>query len=366
MIISILKEINDTRVVMIPVQIKNLSEQNHELWVESGAGNSSFFSDKDYEEAGAKVKSRDEILSGAEMILTINPLPVEEVNKISSGTTYISELQPFFEPSVLNAPAEKGLLTFSLDMIPRTTLAQAMDVISSMASIAGYKAVLQAANLLSKYFPMLTTAAGSNPPAKVLILGAGVAGLQAIATAKRLGAVVEVFDTRAASKEEVQSLGAKFVEVEGSTDDLAAGGYAVEQTDEYKEKQKALIHEKIVKSDVVITTALLRGKKAPILVTTEMLEEMQPGSVVIDIASATGGNCEKTVDNEVVEYSGVKILGNSKLAAELPTHASKLYSKNVENYILPMFKEGEFAPDFEDEIIGKSCMTRDGQVLYNA
>lgn len=366
MIIAILKEIDDTRVALIPVQVKSLVEKNNEIWVEGGAGALAFYTDSMYEEAGAKIKNREEILSGSEMLIVINPLPDAEVKKMKSGTTYISEFQPFFDPAGLSTPAEAGLITFSLDMIPRTTLAQAMDVISSMASIAGYKSIIQAANLLPKYFPMLTTAAGSNPPAKVLILGAGVAGLQAIATARRLGAVVEAFDTRAASKEEVQSLGAKFVEVEGATDDKAAGGYAVEQTEEYKSKQQALIHEKIIKADIVVTTAQLRGKKAPILVTSKMLEEMQPGSVVIDLAASTGGNCEKTVNGETVEYSGVRILGNSKLAAELPTHASRLYSKNVENFINPMFKDGEFAPDFEDEIIGASCMTREGKIIYNS
>ena len=251
-----------------------------------------------------------------------------------------------------------------MDMIPRTTLAQAMDVLSSMASVAGYRAVLKAAELLPRYFPMLTTAAGSIPPSKVLILGAGVAGLQAIATAKRLGAVVEAFDTRLAAKEEVMSLGAKFVEVEGANDDKAAGGYAVEQTEEYKIKQKALIKEHIIKSDVVITTAQLRGKPAPKLITKEMVELMRPGSVIIDLASSTGGNCELTVDQNTIKHGDVTIFGDSELSAEMPMHASQLYSKNIYNYVSILIKEKEFTPDFNNEIVSGSCIVYNGKVLY--
>ena len=249
-------------------------------------------------------------------------------------------------------------------MIPRITIAQSMDVLSSMASIAGYKAVIMAADHLARYFPMLTTAAGSIPPAKVLVIGAGVAGLQAVATARRLGAVVEAFDTRLAAKEEVESLGAKFVEVEGAKDDASAGGYAVEQTEEYKQRQKELIFEKCVKADVIITTAQLRGKPAPKLVTKEMVKEMKPGSVIVDLASSTGGNCELTEDNKTIVHDNVVIIGNSDLASEVPQHASQLYSKNIENYTKVFFKEGEYELDLENEIVKSSCMVKEGNLLY--
>jgi NAD(P) transhydrogenase subunit alpha len=239
-----------------------------------------------------------------------------------------------------------------------------MDILSSMASIAGYKGVIRAADTLPRYFPMLTTAAGSIPPAKVLILGAGVAGLQAIATAKRLGSVVEAFDTRLAAREEVESLGARFVEVEGARDDKSAGGYAVEQTEEYKQKQRELIHERAVRSDVIITTAQLRGKAAPILITEAMVKEMRPGSVIVDLATSTGGNCEISEDRKTVVKHGVTIVGSSDLAAEVPMHASQLYSKNIYNFMRVFLKEGKAVLDMDNEIIKSSCIARDGNILY--
>jgi H+-translocating NAD(P) transhydrogenase subunit alpha len=238
-----------------------------------------------------------------------------------------------------------------------------MDVLSSQANIAGYKAVLLAAMELPHYFPMFMTAAGSIAPAKVLILGAGVAGLQAVATARRLGAVVEVFDTRPAVKEEVMSLGAKFVEVEGAADASSAGGYAVEQTDEYKQKQQARIAEAVAKADVVITTAQIPGKKAPILLSNSMVESMRLGSVIIDLAAATGGNTEFTKNNETVIYKGVKLIGNSNLAAGMPYDASKMYGKNVFNFLsLLVDKEGGMNLNFEDDIVKGTCMTHGGQI----
>jgi NAD(P) transhydrogenase subunit alpha len=270
--IGIIKEKADNRVAIVPDLAKKLIDEGNEIIAEKGCGENSLFLDDHYLEAGVKLGTRKEILENAELLCTIQPLEKEEYNKLPKESLVISSFQPYNNLDTTKQAATSSLTVFSMDMIPRITIAQAMDVLSSMASIAGYKAVIVAANHLPKYFPMLTTAAGSIPPAKVLVMGAGVAGLQAVATAKRLGSVVQAFDTRAAAKEEVESLGAKFVEVEGAKDDKSAGGYAVEQTEEYKQKQRERIFEEAVKADVIITTAQLRGKPAPILITKEMIE----------------------------------------------------------------------------------------------
>jgi NAD(P) transhydrogenase subunit alpha len=262
--------------------------------------------------------------------------------------------------------ATTGLTVFSLDMLPRTTRAQAMDVLSSQANIAGYKAVLTAANQFPRYFPMLMTAAGSVPPAKMLILGAGVAGLQAIATSKRLGAIVEVFDTRPSVKEEVMSLGAKFVEVEGAADASAAGGYAVEQTEEYKQKQQDRIAEAVKKADVIITTAQIPGRKAPILITESMIASMKLGSVIVDLAASTGGNTPHTVNNQTVQVNGVTIIGNSNLPATVPSDASRLYAKNLTNFIaLIADKEGNLHLNFEDDLVKGCCITHENAIVHD-
>jgi NAD(P) transhydrogenase subunit alpha len=258
--------------------------------------------------------------------------------------------------------SENNITVFSIDMIPRTTRAQSMDVLSSQANIAGYKAVLVAANLFPRYFPMFMTAAGSIPPAKVLILGAGVAGLQAIATARRLGAIVEVFDTRPAVKEEVMSLGAKFVEVEGAADSSKAGGYAVEQSEEFLQRQKNKIAESVGKADIIITTAQIPGKKAPVLITTEMLEKMKTGSLVIDIAAATGGNTSMTKNAETVILNGVTIIGNSNLASTMPFDASRMYGKNILNFLQLIIKDGELNLNFSDDLVKGTCIVAEGRI----
>jgi H+-translocating NAD(P) transhydrogenase subunit alpha len=251
-----------------------------------------------------------------------------------------------------------------MDMLPRTTRAQSMDVLSSQANISGYKAVVLAANMYPRYFPMFMTAAGSIPPAKMLILGAGVAGLQAIATAKRLGAVVEVFDTRPAVKEEVMSLGAKFVEVEGAADPSQAGGYAVEQTEEYKQRQQQRITESLAKADIVITTAQIPGKKAPILITEEMLKQMRSGSLIIDIAASTGGNTPFTKNNETIDYNGIRIVGSGNLPGSMPSDASKVYGKNVSNFLqLITNKEAGLNLNWDDDLVKGSCITHDGDIV---
>lgn len=362
--IGILKEKDDNRVIIIPELVKKLISEGNELILEKGAGESALCNDDDYKEAGATIKSRQDVMASSDLLATIFPLAKDELSKIPKKAVLISSYTPFVSSEPLKDIAQAGLTAFSLDMIPRITIAQSMDVLSSMASIAGYKAVILAANNLPRYFPMLTTAAGSIPPSKVLVLGAGVAGLQAIATAKRLGAVVEAFDTRTAAKEEVESLGAKFVEVEGAKDDKAAGGYAVEQTEEYKNRQKQLIFEHVAKSDAVITTAQLRGKPAPILITKEMVEAMKPGSVIVDLASSTGGNCELTKDRKTIKSGQVTIIGNSDLAADVPLHASQLYGKNIHNFMKLFIKEGKAEFDFENPVIKSSCVVYEGEILY--
>ncbi|MEQ9424300.1 MAG: Re/Si-specific NAD(P)(+) transhydrogenase subunit alpha [Cyclobacteriaceae bacterium] len=366
MLIGVLKE-DDPRVALVPEVIQKLEDEKNEVCVEEGAGDSVFYHDIHYKQAKARIDKRSNVLKDSDIIIALRPLKEEDLKQLKKNSILVSQFEPFSSNGMVKDVLGKyDITTFSLDMIPRITLAQSMDVLSSMASIAGYKAVIEAAKYLPRYFPMLTTAAGTIPPAKVLVLGAGVAGLQAVATAKRLGAIVEVFDTRAAVKEEVQSLGAKFVEVEGAADDKGAGGYAVEQTEEYKKKQADKIKERAVQSDVVITTAQLRGKKAPILITKEAVNEMREGSVIVDIASSTGGNCELTQDSKVVQEYGVTIIGNSDLHSTAPIHASQLYSKNIYNFLKLLIKDGELTLDMEHEILKSSCLTHNGQVIYQS
>ncbi len=365
MTIGILKESSpETRVSLLPDAATSLTKQNIKVQLEKNAGAKAFAFDETYQSKNIIVADRAEVLSTSEIILSINPLSAEDIQQLKSNTILIGVYQPLFNYALMKQLSEKNITTFSLDMIPRSTRAQSMDVLSSQANIAGYKAVIEAANIYPKYFPMFMTAAGSITPAKVLILGAGVAGLQAIATARRLGAVVEVFDTRPAVKEEVMSLGAKFIEVEGAADASKAGGYAVEQNEAYKQKQQQKIADAIAKADIVITTAQIPGKKAPVLITDEMLSNMKAGSVIIDLAAATGGNTLQTKNNETVQYNNITIVGNSNLAATLPADASKLYGKNVLNFLqLIITKDGSINLNFEDDIVEGSCITYNGEVV---
>jgi NAD(P) transhydrogenase subunit alpha len=365
MTIGILKEpAGENRVSLLPEQAAVLLNKKVQVLVEEGAGTNAFADDIMYTSIGAKVVSRNEVLQKSEVILSIQLLSPKDVMVLKSDSVLLGIYQPLYNFSLINDWASKRLTLFSMDMIPRTTRAQSMDVLSSQANIAGYRAVLLAATMFPKYFPMLMTAAGSIPPAKVLILGAGVAGLQAVATARRLGAVVEVFDTRPAVKEEVMSLGAKFVEVEGAVIASAAGGYAVEQTEEYKQKQQQRIAEAIAKADIVITTAQIPGKKAPVLITGPMLDSMKPGSIIIDIAAATGGNTPFTKNNETTRYKGVTIIGNSNLPSGMPWDASKLYGKNVLNFLnLLIDKEGVWNLNWNDDLVKGTCITYDGEVI---
>src|SRR5579862_3804539 len=361
MIVGVLKEpAFESRVSLLAEGAAALLKKRVEVWVESSAGVKAFTNDDDYIRVGAAIRSDQEIAASADIILSINN-PQIPVN--GRSTIFIGVYQPLFNASLMRDWARQNLTIFSLDMLPRTTRAQSMDVLSSQANIAGYKAVLLASVMYPRYFPMLMTAAGSIPPAKVLILGAGVAGLQAIATARRLGAVVEVFDTRPAVKEEVMSLGAKFIEVEGAADATKAGGYAVEQSEEFQLKQKTRIGESVSRADVVITTAQIPGKKAPILITSQMMESMKKGSIIIDLAAATGGNTDATKNNEKVLLNGVTIVGDSALSSRMPYDASKLYGKNVLNFLqLIIDKEGKLDLNFNDDLVKGACMTNQGAI----
>lgn len=357
MILGIPKEANDRRVAFAPATLaKAVKELGIEAWVETGAGEASSFPDNAYTEV-AKVVSRAELLQHADILVTINPIPESEWKSLKKEAIVISRFESYIKPEVVGKLQDAGLRAFALDMIPRTTLAQSMDVLSSLASIAGYKAVLLAAQHLPRYFPMLITAAGSVKPSTILVLGAGVAGLQAIATGKRLGAIVEASDTRLAAKEEVESLGGRFVMVEGASDDTSAGGYAVEQSEDFLQRQRAEVQARAAKADVIITTAQVRGRKAPMLLPADTVNQMKPGSVIIDLAASTGGNCELTQDGKVTVHNGVTIIGNSDLSQDLPQDASFLFGNNVLNYMKLFIKKGALEVDENNEIIAKSYIT---------
>lgn len=351
----------ETRISLLPEHVATLKKRGINVIVQADAGKHIFAHDDVYAAAGAQIGNKYEVLSKSDIILSINlHHQAEWKNKI-----FVGIYQPLYNVTTIKSLAEQGCTIFSLDMLPRTTRAQSMDVLSSQANIAGYKAVLLAAQLLPKYFPMFMTSAGTIAPAKVLIIGAGVAGLQAIATAKRLGAVVEVFDTRPAVKEEVQSLGAKFIEVEGALDASQAGGYAIEQTEDYKVKQQQMIAAAAAKADVIITTAAIPGKKAPVLISKDTIHKMKPGSVIIDLAAATGGNTEVTENNQTVTYHFVTVLGDSNLPSSMPIDASKLYGKNILNFLQLIIKnDGSLDLNWEDELVKGSCICYNGTITH--
>ena len=356
MILGILKEEMHQRVALSPKIASKLQELGIQCCMEKSAGLSSSFADEDY--TGVTFMDRADLLKNSDILLSISPLDSTSWKELKSGVVLISLFEPFQDSTIVQKLEEKKLGAFSLDMIPRITLAQSMDVLSSMASIAGYQAAILSAQLLPRYFPMLMTAAGSIPPAKVLVLGAGVAGLQAIATAKRLGAVVEAFDVRSAAKEEVESLGAKFVEVEGATDDASAGGYAVEQSEEYKKRQQAEVQKRALASDVIITTAQLRGRPAPRLLLEETVRSMKSGSVIIDMAASSGGNCALSEDGKLVVVSGVQILGDSNLADRLAQDASRLFANNVYQFLKSLIHQGAWAIKPDDPIVEGAWITK--------
>jgi len=355
---------NETRVAATPGTVKELIKSGVKVIVESRAGMSSHISDQDYENAGAMViDSKNELFSKADIVLKVTPPTLDQIVLLRPKTALVSLCQTTRDIDTVRALKEQSVTGFSMHLIPRTTLAQKMDALSSQANIAGYKAVLMAASRLGVYMPLLMTAAGTIRPAKVLVLGAGVAGLQAIATAKRLGAQVEAFDVRPVVKEQVESLGAKFIEVDSNEDEgVGEGGYAKETSDDYKKRQQELIHEHISKSDVVITTALIPGKPAPILIPTTMVEGMRPGSIIMDLASENGGNCELTKKDEIIDHNGVIIDGTSNIPGSMPVHASELYAKNITAFLTYMIEDGELKLDLEDEIISGAMYTHHGEI----
>ncbi len=366
MILGLLKEHgNETRVTLLPENVKVLVDLKVKVLVEEHAGDKAFTSDQLYIEAGAEVVSRKTVFDRADVLLQIQHPDQGDVEKIKDGQVWISAFNPLMDTALVKQFLERGITTFSLDSIPRTSRAQAMDILSSMATVAGHKAVLEAALKLPTFFPMFMTAAGTIRPANVLILGAGVAGLQAIATARRLGAQVQAFDVRSAAKEEVKSLGARFVEVEGASEDKAAGGYAIEQTEEFKKKQQQAINDHAAKSNVVICTAQIPGRKAPLLLPREAVDHMIPGSIIIDLAASTGGNCELTKDNELIVYKGVTIIGQSNYPAQMPLDASRMFGKNVLNFLkLIIGEDGGLNLNFEDDIVKGTCITHQKEI-YN-
>lgn len=367
--IAIAKEIElgERRVAVIPDTVSRLVKQGFEVWVEREAGENAYFSDAAYVEAGAQIVPDPETAFSADLVLKVRPPQRRqdgrhEASFLQPNSTLISFLDPLGNPALCQQLAERKVTAFSMELIPRISRAQSMDALSSQASLAGYKAVLIAASVCPKFFPMLTTAAGTIPPAKVFIIGAGVAGLQAIATARRLGAVVEAFDIRPAVKEEVQSLGAKFVEVALEEETVAAGGYAKEVSDTAKQKTQAAIAAHVKQADVVITTAQVPGKKAPLLVTEDMIAAMKPGAVVVDMAAEQGGNCAGTEAGSQIVRHGVTLIGPVNLPATMPVHASQMYAKNLLTLVQHLVKDGHLALDFEDEITRAACVTHQGEI----
>jgi len=368
MIAAVLKETitGEKRVAATPKTVKELITSGITVRVQSAAGEDSFFSDQDYQNAGAEVVTEiTNLLNGVDIVLKVAPATLEEMDAMPDGITYISLFQTTKRAEQVRKLSAKNITGFSMHLIPRTTLAQSMDAISSQANIAGYKSVLIGAAHLPVYMPLLMTAAGTIPPAKVLILGAGVTGLQAIATAKRLGAQVESFDVRPEVKEEVESLGAKFIDVESDGNDgVGEGGYAKETSEEYKIRQREMIKKHIAKSNLVITTALVPGRPAPLLIPTEMVNGMKPGSVIMDLAAENGGNCELTKGGEIINYNGVMIDGTINLPSSMQVHASQLYAKNIFSFVTYLIKEGQLNIDEEDEIISGALFTHQGKITH--
>ncbi len=359
----------ERRVALVPDSVSKLVDEGLDVVVESGAGREAGFADTAYSEAGATVTDDAAQVYGADVVVKVSPPttdgPENEVGRLKQGAGFMGFMLPLTSPELVKGMAKGGVTSFSMELVPRITVAQRMDALSSQATSAGYIAALKGALEVDSFFPMLTTAAGTIPPGKVLVIGAGVAGLQAIATAKRLGARVKGFDIRPAAAEQVESLGAKFV---GVTMDEAEtkGGYAKEVTEEQQKQEHELLTEICAESDVVITTAQVPGRKAPVLITKDMVEGMRPGSAIVDLAAESGGNCELTVAGEIVEHAGVKVIGMVNPASELPRNSSQMYSKNTYELLKHLYdaESRELKVDFEDEITRECCVTHDGKVVH--
>ncbi len=353
------------RVALIPAGVSKVEKLGCEVIVVSGAGFLSHFSDEEYRDAGATIApDLGAAVKGAGVVLKVQAPTPEEIEALPEGVVLIALLSPLTQPELIGELGSAKVTAFALELIPRITRAQSMDVLSSQATVAGYKAVLTGADELAKFLPMFMTAAGTIRPGKVLILGAGVAGLQAIATARRLGARVEAFDVRPAVREQIESLGATFLETEEEVTGEGEGGYAKELSEEQHRRELDLIAAHIADTDLVITTAQIPGRPAPRLITEEMVDSMHPGSVIVDLAASSGGNCAVTREGETVVRNGVKVMGPTNLPAEIPTHASQMFSKNVETLLKELVTEGELSLDFEDEIVAGTCVTHAGEVLH--
>src|SRR5436853_934731 len=353
----------ETRVSVVPEVAEKLAQTGARVLLEHGAGVRAQFPDSLYKSV-AWADSAAAVLAQADIVLAVQPLTVEQIQRLKTGAVVVGFMQPHAKAAEVKALQERGITSFAMELVPRISRAQSMDALSSQASIAGYKAVLIAASQLQKFLPMLTTAAGTIRPAQVLIIGAGVAGLQAIATARRLGAVVEAYDVRSATKEQVKSLGAKFVDTGVSAE--GTGGYARELTEEEKRKQQEVLDSRIAAADAVVTTASVPGRPAPKIILRAAVERMRPGSVIVDIAAEQGGNCELTRAGEIVEHRGVKVVGPVNLPGELAYNASEMYARNLLNFLKPALDKGELAIDWSDEVFAQSCLTSGGQIKHEA
>ncbi len=353
---------SEKRVALLPGETASVIKLGLKVLAEAGAGEGAFASDAEYRSAGATVVTRKEVITGSDLLFTVNPPVADEITLFREGQIIFTVLDPVVNRDWLEKARMRRLTVLALDLVPRITRAQSMDILSSMATVAGYRAVLEAASLLPRFFPMFMSAAGTIKPARVLILGAGVAGLQAIAVARKLGAVVEVFDVRSAVKDEVKSLGGKFIEVEGAKEDAAAGGYAVEQSDDFKRKQQDLIQQRAAAADVIIATAQIPGRRAPVLVLKETVARMKPGSVIVDLAASSGGNCELTENGRIVVVSGVTIAGRSDYPAAMSSDASRMFGNNLINLLKIMTdREGNVKPDPADEIVAGTTAVSGGE-----
>jgi NAD(P) transhydrogenase subunit alpha len=351
----------ETRVSLVPEVADKLTQSGVRVLLERDAGARAQFPDALYKNV-SWADSGAAVLAESDVVLSVQPLSVEQIGQLKNGAVVIGFMQPYARKNEVQALQKRGVISFAMEFVPRISRAQSMDALSSQASLAGYKAVLMAADRLQKFLPMLTTAAGTIRPSQVLIIGAGVAGLQAIATARRLGAVVEAYDVRSATREQVKSLGAKFVDTGVSAE--GTGGYARELTDEEKRKQQEVLDSRIAAADAVITTASVPGRPAPKIISRAAVERMRPGSVIVDIAAEQGGNCELTRAGETVEHQGVKIVGAVNLAATLAYNASEMYSRNLLNFLRPALDKGELSIDWNDEVFAQSCLTRDGRISH--
>ena len=354
-------EAGERRVALVPAIADRFAKLGVEVLVQRGAGTASHYPDEAYRNV-TFVDDAAALYQQSDIVLKVQPPTGEEIDLMKEGAVLIGMMQPHRYPQRVARMRDRKLLAFAMELVPRISRAQSMDVLSSQAAVAGYKAALLAANHASGFFPMLTTAAGTIRPARVLVIGAGVAGLQAIATAKRLGAMVEGYDVRSATREQVESLGAKFVDTGVSAE--GEGGYARELTDEEKAQQQAVLEKHLVAADAVITTAAIPGRPSPKIIRKEIVEQMKPGAVIIDLAAEGGGNCEVTEPGKPIEHNRVVIYGPLNVPSELPVHASEMYSRNLFNFLTPMIEDGEFRPDFDDEVIADSTLTRDGDIKH--